>query len=102
MKITILPSDQAVYKDGVSYLGLTLNSVPTNVHALQWDNNAGHIEYKNHVKPNETISALPQWANDAVVVWQQAYDAEEAAKLAAEEEAKLTADQPTTTGTQTI
>ena len=94
MKITILPSDQAVYKDGVSYLGLTLNSIPTDVHALQWDNNAGHIEYKNHVKPNETISALPQWANDAVVVWQQAYDADQAAIEAA--------DQPTTTGTQTI
>ena len=94
MKITIIPSDQAVYKDGVSYFDLTLNSIPIDVHALQWDNNAGHIEYKNHVKPNEFISSLPQWANDAVVIWQQAYDADQAAIEAA--------DQPTTTGTQTV
>lgn len=84
MKITIIPNDQAVYKDGVSYSSLMLNTVPADVHALQWDNTAGWIEYKNNAKPNETISALPQWANDALTVWQQAYDAEQAAKLAAE------------------
>lgn len=88
MKLTIIPSDKAVYKDGLSYLDLDLSTanIPSDVHALQWDNNAGWIEYKNHVKPNETISALPQWANDAVTVWQQAYDAAQAAILAAEQE----------------
>jgi hypothetical protein len=85
MKLTIIPSDKTVYKDNVSYLGLTLSGIPADVHALQWDNNAGWIEYKNHAKPNETISALPQWANDAVVIWQQAYDAEQAAILAAKQ-----------------
>jgi len=85
MKITIIPSDQTVYKDGVSYSGLALNTVPADVHALQWDNNTGHIEYKNHVKPNELITQLPSWANNAINVWQQAYDAEQAAKLAAAE-----------------
>jgi hypothetical protein len=96
MKLTIIPSDEAIYKDNVSYSGLNLASVniPADVHALQWNNNAGHIEYKNHVKPNEFISSLPQWANDAVVIWQQAYDADQAAIEAA--------DQPTTTGTQTV
>lgn len=85
MKLTIIPNDQAVYKDGVSYSGLTLNNIPADVHALQWDNNAGWIEYKNHIKSNEAITQLPSWANNAINVWQQAYDAEQAAKLAAAE-----------------
>jgi hypothetical protein len=89
MKLAIIPIDKSVYKDDVSYLNLTLSGIPSDVHALQWDNDAGWIEYKNNVKPNETISALPQWANDAVTVWQQAYDAEKAA----EEAAKVSVEQ---------
>lgn len=88
MKLTIIPSDKAVYKDGMSYSNLTLSNIPTDVHALQWDNNTGHIEYKNHIKPNESITQLPSWANDALTTWQQAYDAEQAAKLAAEQAAQ--------------
>jgi hypothetical protein len=89
MKLTIIPSDKAVYKDNKSYLGLTLSGIPSDVHALQWDNDAGWIEYKDHAKPNEYISSLPQWVNDIITIWQNAYDAEEAAKLEAEKEAKL-------------
>jgi hypothetical protein len=85
MKLTIIPSDKTVYKDSTAYLDLKLSGIPADVHALQWDNTAGWIEYKNHIKPNETISALPQWANDALTVWQQAYDSEQATKLAAEQ-----------------
>lgn len=85
MKITIIPSDKAVYKDGVVYSDLSLSNIPADVHALQWENNAGWIEYKNHVKPNEGIASLPQWANDALNTWQQAYDAEQAAKLVSEQ-----------------
>jgi len=80
MKLTIITSDKAVYKDSLAYLNLSLTNIPADVHALQWDNDAGWIEYKNHVKPNEDITALPQWANDALVIWQQAYDAEQAAQ----------------------
>jgi hypothetical protein len=83
MKITIIISDKAVYKDGLSYLDLNLSTanIPSDIHVLQWEHNAGWIEYKNHVKPNEFISYLPQWANDAVTVWQQTYDAEQATNL---------------------
>jgi hypothetical protein len=84
MKLTIIPSDKAVYKDNKSYSDLTLSGIPSDVHALQWNNDAGWIEYKNHAKPNESISSLPQWANDAVAVWQTTYDAEQAAIAAAE------------------
>ena len=97
MKITIIPSDQAVYKDGVSYSGLTLNTVPAEVHALQWSNNKGHIEFVDNAKANEEILELPSWANDALNLWQISYD-EEQKKL----EKILNNPQPTTTGTQTI
>lgn len=86
MKITIIINDKAVYKDNLSYLDLDLSAanIPANVHALQWNNDSGWIEYKNHVKPNESISSLPQWANDALIVWQKKYDAEQIANLVEE------------------
>jgi hypothetical protein len=74
MKLTIIPSDKSVYVDGVCHSDLDLSpaNIPDDVHALQWDADAGWIEYNNHVKPNEDITALPQWANDCVVIWEQA------------------------------
>jgi hypothetical protein len=88
MKLTIIKDDGAVYKDGKDYLNLNLNSIPSDVHALQWNNDKGHIEFVDNVKPNEFIVELPSWANDALVVWQVAYDAEqiEIAKAIAEKE----------------
>jgi hypothetical protein len=83
MKLTIIPVDGAVYKDGISYSGLDLSIVPANVHALQWDEVAGWIEFKDPV-PNEEITALPAWAITAMDKWDEA----ETARLAAEESAK--------------
>jgi hypothetical protein len=87
MKLTIIPNDKAVYKDGLSYLALDLSSVniPADVRALQWDNNSGHIEYKNHIKPNEDIDILPSWANEAYNIWVNA-DTEAKAKAASLEQ----------------
>ena len=79
MKLTIIKDDGAVYKDGLSYSNLSLPTLPPDVHALQWNNDKGHIEFVDNVKPNETITELPSWANDALTAWQQAYDAEQAA-----------------------
>lgn len=88
MKLTIISSDNAVYKDGLSYSSLNLSSanIPADVHALQWDTNKGHIEFINNVKPNEIITELPSWANDALTAWQQAYEAEQAAIAKLQEE----------------
>ena len=36
MRLSIIPSDKAVYVDGASQLGLDLPFIPTNIHALQW------------------------------------------------------------------
>ena len=88
MKLTIIKDDGAVYKDSVSYANLSLPTIPNNVHALQWNNSTGHIEFVDNIKANEAITELPSWANDALTAWQIAYDAEQAevARLQAEAE----------------
>ena len=99
MKLTIIPSDGAVYKEGVSYSGLDLSSVPANVHALQWYETEGEVEFSGKPKPqNEIIFELPVWAEDCLTKWNEAKAVEEAAILAAKEAA---ANQPKTMGVQT-
>lgn len=76
MQLTIIPSDNAVYIDGVVKLNLDLSvaNIPANVHALQWFDTKGWIEFSRNdpfsEKPdNEQITELPQWANLCVNVW---------------------------------
>ena len=94
MKLTIIPSDGAVYKDGTSYSGLDLTAIPSNVHALQFNDasNAGWIEFTQDdfgsKAPNEKITSLPDWALTAATKWDEAKAAEEAAIAAAEQNAQ--------------
>jgi len=90
MKLSIIKNDGAVYKDGKSYSILSLTTIPSDIHALQWNESTGHIEFVNNVKANEAITELPSWANDALTAWQTAYEAEQAeiARLQAEAEAQ--------------
>jgi hypothetical protein len=90
MKLTIIKNDGTVYKDSVSYADLSLPTIPSDIHALQWNDSVGHIEFVNNIKINEAITELPSWANDALIAWQTAYEAEQAeiARLQAEAEAK--------------
>jgi hypothetical protein len=67
MKLTIIPTDGAVYEDEISYLGLVWEGTPVNVHALQWQDVAGWIEYDD--QPNEDITVLPEWAGNAMAAW---------------------------------
>lgn len=98
MKITIIPSDGAVYKDGYSYLGLDLSFAPAEVHALQFNtiSNAGWIEFKQDdfgEKPNnEKITTLPVWVNDCIAKWDEAETARIAAEEAAAEAARIAAE----------
>ena len=72
MRLTIIPSDGAVYENGVAYSHLTWEGTPANVHALQWfDSNTGWIEF-NDGTPNEDIDVLPQWALNAGAAWDAA------------------------------
>ena len=103
MKLTIIPSDGAVYKDGISFNGLDISSAPADVHALQFNttSNAGWIEFvdnNNGTKPqNEPITSLPDWANICLTKWDEAKAVKETviegAKLAAEEFARLKAEE---------
>lgn len=68
MKLTIVPSDGAVYENGICYANLTWQGTPPNVHALQWDTDSGWIEF-NDGTPNENITTLPVWANNAEAAW---------------------------------
>jgi len=103
MKLTIIPVDGAVYKDGYSYSGLDLSAAPSNIHALQWKDTKGWIEFTDNddgTKPqNEAITELPSWANAYVTKWDEAKAAEEAAIEAAKQ---ATQNQPATQGTQTL
>lgn len=75
MRLTILTQTSSVGKDGEFYNGLDLSScgIPAGVWALQWYDTYGHIEFVDTI-PNESISTLPDWANNCVAVWQAAYE----------------------------
>jgi hypothetical protein len=104
MKLTIIPSDSTVYVDNQAIHGIDLSFIPSNVHALQWKNDLGWIEFVENddfTKPqNETIHELPAWANAAYNAWvakKAEIDAANAAAIA-----RAAQSQPTTTGTQTL
>ena len=85
MNLTILVGDKTVYKDPASFTDRVSYSVedwanspigsdgpPANVHALQWDETSGHIEFTDGA-PNEIITKLPRGAKKAVKAWNKVY-----------------------------
>jgi len=88
MKLSIIPSDGTVVKDNYAYteLDLTSANIPSDVHALQWKETQGHIEFVDNIQAPEEITELPTWANTCVLVWESAKAAEDA--RIAEEEAR--------------
>ena len=79
MRLTIIRADNVVLVDGRA-LHVDLTLLPANLHAVQWDGDAGHIEY-NDGTPNTQVS-------------QAEYDALIAPALAAWEVAREAADTP--------
>jgi hypothetical protein len=73
MRLTIILIDNAVYVDNVCRMPLDLSqcNIPTNVHALQWYETEGEVEFDGKPKPaNEDITSLPEWALACVGVWE--------------------------------
>ena len=77
MRLTIVPVDGFVNVDGnpkVQPLDLSGCGIPADVHALQWYENRGWIEFRDDDDPftpkpaNQEITELPQWANACVAV----------------------------------
>ena len=74
MKLTIITADKSVGENGTFYnnLDLSLCNIPTDVHALQWQDTAGWIEYNSPLVENQPITELPAWANCCMVKWTEA------------------------------
>lgn len=73
MKLTIIPADGSVGENDVFYLGLDLSScsIPADVHALQWQDTVGWIEFNTPIE-NQPITELPAWANCCMTKWTEA------------------------------
>jgi hypothetical protein len=74
MKLTIVPVDRLVGENEVFYNNLDLSScnIPADVHALQWLDTAGWIEYDSPLVENQPITELPAWANCCMTKWTEA------------------------------
>lgn len=71
MKLSIIPSDGTVCENGFCYTRLSWQGTPANVHALQWDNDSGWLEFSDG-SPNEPITEIPAWATNAKSAWDTA------------------------------
>ena len=73
MKLTLVAEDKVVVKDGEAQHNLKFQWLPSNVWALQWnDDNTGHIEYRDGTI--ESISELGIY-QQAVDEWNTANNA---------------------------
>ena len=69
MRVIILPKDETVTVDGAGLGDFDMSKVPDDIHAVQWYDTRGEIEYIDNPdddvegKPNKFIDKLPAWAN---------------------------------------
>lgn len=68
MRLTIVPGDKAIYLDGTFLLDIQQDWtwVPSNVHAIQWYDTWGEIEY-NDGTPNEQIAELGNYSQATIL-----------------------------------
>ena len=78
MKLTIIPEDSFVSVNGDNThqpLDISTCGIPSEVHALQWFDTKGWIEFDDPVDPfapkppNEMIAVLPVWADNCLAAW---------------------------------
>jgi len=102
MKVTIIPVDGVVSVDGVGFGGIDLSSLDPSIHAVQWYDTYGEVEYKDVFANAETTKPQNQFITSfaeyepVLVLWQAAKDAEAAASVV------FAADQPIGTGVQEL
>ena len=56
--LTIVPEDKTVVVDGMGFIFDFI--VDPDIHAIQWDTDSGHIEYKSD-KSNTTIDSIKEY-----------------------------------------
>lgn len=73
-RLTIIPVDGAVYRDQQVFVNLDFTNcgIPADVHALQWKDGLGWIEYTD-TRENLPITEQPTWALACVQLWEDAY-----------------------------
>ena len=79
MQVTVIPADNTILVNGQ---GLNFNfPAPANMHALQWHDGAGHIEYTDG-QANRPLTAADYDVEVAplTALWQAEYDRLEAEK----------------------
>ena len=84
MRVTIIPADGFVSVDGEGYGGLDLSFMASDVHAVQWYDTEGEVEYQDargRATRNEDITDLTPY-QPALDAWQVAKDAAIQAELA--------------------
>jgi hypothetical protein len=91
MRVTIIPVDGFVSVDGEECNGLDLSATPAGVHAVQWYDTEGEVEYvdaRGRAIRNELITDLAPY-QPALDAWRAARQAAleaEAARAEEEEE----------------
>lgn len=77
MRVTIIPSDGFVSVNNNGYSDIDLSSIDPSIHAVQWNNTEGWIEFVNNLdgtKPaNEFINSIELF-QPALDAWQVVYD----------------------------
>lgn len=74
MKLTVIPDDRLITKDGETLI--FDYAVDAAIHAIQWDGSQGEIEYKDRTRFNETFTDLA-----LVQPYVDAFEAERLARI---------------------
>ena len=96
MRVTIVVTDDSsVAVDGEGYGGLDLSFMDPTIHAIQWYDTHGEVEYRNPVTKkmtaNQEITDFTPY-QQAITVWQAEKDRVAAERAAAE--AMVIGEQP--------
>lgn len=67
MKLTIVPDDKVVIVDGEVYFDVDVSSIDANIHAIQWYDTYGEIEFKDGTN-NEKIEDI-SFCDSVVSAW---------------------------------
>jgi hypothetical protein len=84
MKLTIVADDGAVGIDGKFFSKLDLSQLDSTIHAVQWYEEHGEVEYKERIENGTPVKPANVLINN-VTLYQFAIDAWNAAKTAEDE-----------------
>ena len=62
-----MPQERFLYFEGISFNNVDMTYAPKDVHAIQWHDDSGWIEFVPNmygaIPPNILIDQLPDWAH---------------------------------------